>query len=770
MKTSIKLVFSLAMLWAINATGQSITGIVIDSKTNEPIPYITVKNFNKNSATRTDQLGNFNITAQINKDSILISGMGYIEQKVIAVDSMIIKLMSNPLTLSEVVISTNREAENRSEAPVAISSIKAATIEENKPTSIDQVLNQTAGVYMVDLGNEQHTMSIRRPIDYGASYLYLEDGIPIRSSGVFNHNALLEMNMANVNRIEIIKGPASSIYGGEAIGGAVNFITKQPTFSPTAGISVQGNNLGYKRTDFYASNTLKQKVGFRLSGYYADQDNTKLEHSDFNKLALSLSANYFVGKNTEFIWSNTFVDYYSDMSGSLDSADFYSKSYGSNQTFTHRKVKAFRTKLSLVHEWNDSSKTNLTGYFRSNSIGQNPSYRIKDDYKPWTGQGDPNLAHGQINKNSFNSYGAIIQHKQDFKILNSSLIAGASIDYSPNTYEANYIAINKNSDGIYDDYQDTDSTLAKYKADILNPAVYLQYKLQPIKNLNIILGARYDYFQYGFNNNLDSNAYTAVTNGKDIFSQITPKIGATYQFSPKSGTYINYSQGFVPPQVTALYVGNDVPSLRPVYYDNYEFGGWTTVLKDKAKIEVSIYRMDGKDEIISVLQNDGSRIQENAGKTRHQGIEYTFITRIKKDIIFRVSGTNASHQFIDYTENGTDYAGKDMPQAPNWILNSQITYKPNFFKGFRISLEWQRLNEYYMDRENTKKYSGYNVFNVRLGYTKKSFELWTNLMNVGNELYATVARSNAWGDAYSLGNPFNFNVGIAYNFKGKSTE
>ena len=76
---------------------------------------------------------------------------------------------------------------------------------------------------MVDLGNEQHTMSIRQPIYYGASYLYLEDGVPVRSSGVFNHNTLLEMNMDNVNKIKIIRGPAPIIYGGEAIGGAVNF-------------------------------------------------------------------------------------------------------------------------------------------------------------------------------------------------------------------------------------------------------------------------------------------------------------------------------------------------------------------------------------------------------------------------------------------------------------------------------------------------------------------------------------------------------------------
>ena len=230
---------------------------------------------------------------------------------------------------------------------MAISSVNTETIEANKPTSIDQVLNQTPGVNMVDLGNEQHTMSIRRPIDYGASYLYLEDGIPIRTSGVFNHNALLEINMANVSRIEIVRGPASSMYGSEAIGGAVNFISKKPTLKPTAGVSVQGNNLGYKRTDFYTSSTLKKKLGFRFAGYYANQTDGLFAHSDFNKLALSANMQYNLSKKSELIWSNSFIDYYSEMGGSLDSTKFYEKSYGSNQTFTHRAVNALSLQGSL---------------------------------------------------------------------------------------------------------------------------------------------------------------------------------------------------------------------------------------------------------------------------------------------------------------------------------------------------------------------------------------------------------------------------------------
>jgi outer membrane cobalamin receptor len=127
--------------------------------------------------------------------------------------------------LDEVVVTANREGVKRSLAPIAISAISSKTIKDAKAISIDQLLNKVSGVNMVNLGNEQHQMSIRQPMTTKSLFLYLDDGIPIRTSGLFNHNALLEINMANVRNIEVIKGPSSSMYGSEAIGGVVNFIS-----------------------------------------------------------------------------------------------------------------------------------------------------------------------------------------------------------------------------------------------------------------------------------------------------------------------------------------------------------------------------------------------------------------------------------------------------------------------------------------------------------------------------------------------------------------
>ncbi|UTW62326.1 TonB-dependent receptor [bacterium SCSIO 12741] len=745
-----------------------ISGSVTDSESGEPLPFTHVYNVRTQHKTTTGSLGDFSLEAQVGSDTLVISFLGYETQRILATQSVSVVLEPAALKLNDVIVSANREEEKRTDMPIAISSISAKTIDDNKPTSIDQVLNQTPGVYMVDLGNEQHTMSIRRPIDYGASYLYLEDGVPIRASGVFNHNALLEINMANVRKVEIIRGPSSSMYGSEAIGGSVNFISKRASLRPTARVQIQGNSIGYKRADFTASNTFKKKLGIRLSGYYADQKDGVISHSDFHKLALSLNTNYRISKSSEIQWNQSFIDYYADMSGSLDSSDFYSKTYSSNQTFTNRKVRAYRSTLSLKHYWKDNSKSTVTGYYRNNSIKQNPSYRVRDDYKPWIPSGQPGLAHGEVNENKFSSYGLIAQHKKGFDFLNSSLVVGSSIDYSPNAYQAEYIRIHK-EDGNYTSFDETDSLLADYLADLTNFAAYAQLKVEPVKNLQVTGALRYDFFNYSFDNHLGSNAFTSVLDGQNTFAQLTPKLGLTYNWTKYLGTYANYGRGFVPPQVTELYRGNEVPALKPVHYNNYELGGWLTFARQRGKLELSLYQMDGINEIISVLQDDGSRIRQNAGKTSHQGIEYGLTVFPIKDLAVRFSGTVARHEFVDFKESGTDFSGNRIPQSPEWIANSQVSYAPSYFPGFRISLEWQHVSPYFMDQANTKTYEGYDVFNLRTGYTWKGIEVWAHVMNLTDELYATVARANQWGQSYSLGKPRFFTLGLSYSFKSKKS-
>lgn len=752
----------------IVAQSNSIIGKVVDATTQEPLVWVNVYLKRAQQATATKADGSYSLLAAPN-DSVYISYVGYETQQYASTAvPAVVALVPTSAAMSEVVVSASRAEQKRSEVPASITTLTATTIEQTRATSLDQLLNKTPGVFMVNLGNEQHSMSIRQPLSYKSLFLYLEDGLPIRPTGVFNHNALLEINQANVGQIEVIRGPSSSLYGSEAIGGAINFITLRPTATPTASIRLQGNNLGYKRADVRGAATFG-KLGLALSGYYANRTNGFRDHSDFSKLAASLKLTYALSDRDFLSADATYIDYQSDMTGSLDSAQFYSRSYGSLQTFTRRKVQAFRSKLQYRRYWNDNSKTVATVFFRANTIAQIPSYRIRDDWSPWRNPtGDRSLAHGENNDNSYQSIGALVQHRQTFDFWKTTVTAGAYLDYSPNSYRAHYIAITRNEEGGYTNYTDyTDSLLTNYHVGLLNPAGYVQVETRPFKGFQLTAALRYDAFVYNYDNFLPPIAFSGAPDNVDNFQALTPKIGATYSFSQQFGLYANYSQGFVPPQIGELYRGVSVPVLQPATYVNYEVGGWLSILKNKVRLDWSAYWMNGYNEIISVQQDNGERRNQNAGETRHYGVEYGLHITPVKGLLIRLSGTNAVHEFVQYVERGADFSGMRMPQAPSWIANAEVVYQFQAIKGLRLSVEMLHMSSYFMNELNTKTYPGFTVFNARAGYSFKGFEIWCNVLNFTNRLYSPNARLSRWGQSYTVGAPLSLNIGLGYQFIGK---
>jgi outer membrane cobalamin receptor len=266
----------LAVTWMFIITGfisqaqTTIKGKIIDATTKEPVYGASVRctDTDCHCGCITNSAGEFLINCKPDCKNVSVSFIGYTAQNLaIANIGKTIALVPSSSLMNEVVVSASRgETVKRSQAPVAISQINTKTIQETKATTVDQLLNKVSGVNMVNLGNEQHQMSIRQPMTTKSLFLYLEDGIPVRTTGLYNHNALLEMNMAAVKNIEVIKGPSSSLYGSEAIGGVINFITIAPTSVPVLKLSAQGNNVGYKRADLQSSFS-KSKWGFALSGY-----------------------------------------------------------------------------------------------------------------------------------------------------------------------------------------------------------------------------------------------------------------------------------------------------------------------------------------------------------------------------------------------------------------------------------------------------------------------------------------------------------------------
>ncbi len=752
-------------------------GKIIDATTKEAVQGATIHCTDEGCqcGCTTGASGEFQMKCTSCKSAV-VSYIGYAPQTIsLQQNAVIVSLSPSSSPLQEVVLSANRgEAVKRSEAPVAIAVISNKMIQDAKPTTVDQLLNKVSGVNMVNLGNEQHEMSIRQPMTTRSLFLYLEDGIPIRTTGLYNHNALLEMNLAATKSIEVIKGPSSSLYGSEAIGGVVNFITFAPTAIPVLKVSAQGNNIGYRRGDLMSS-VSSGKWGFALSGYYADKSNSFLEYSDYHKGTFTGRIDYHFSDKTTLINSVTWLNYYSDMAGGIDSTMFANRSFKNPQTFTYRKVDGLRYHSTLTQQWNANSKTTVSVLYRNNTIGQNPAYRIKDDYRRQgsTFAGKKNVAHGEINESSFTSYSLIAQHKQNLGWKDAVFIGGVNVDISPSTYNAKYIRINKDTLlNKYVSYQNTDSVLTNYATGLNNYAAFANFEFNPVKKLRVVASLRYDLFHYNFDNHLTPSAFSGSPDTVSTFHRLSPKVGFTYNFSSRSGIYANYSEGFVPPQVSELYTGVKVPNINPSIFYNYEAGGWFELIQNKLSTDVSIYKLNGTNEIISVKLDDGSFINQNAGKTSHKGIELGLNATPVSDISFRFSGAYSEHTFIDYVEKGIKYNGNYMNNAPAWIYNTEVWYKPSYVKGLRVGAEVQHIGPYFVDPQNTAKYKGYNVLNLRAGYRLKGIELWLNVLNATDNYYSYITTKSASGYSYQLAEPRNFNIGLSYDFANlfKSTK
>lgn len=787
MKTLILIV--LPILLSFNAAAQQlISGYVFDTDSREPLVGANILVPNSSDGTVTNANGQFNLQLPRSVDSLDISYVGYEKQRVpCQKQTLAVGLAPSVSSLQQVIVTANREAALRTDAPIAISKLSPLVINDTKPVLLTELLNKVPGVVMLNYNNEQHAMSIRQPMGTSAYFLYLEDGLPMRPMGVFNHNALIEMNIFGISSLEVVKGPASSLYGPEAVGGAVNFITHRATAMPTAKVGVQADQWGYKRVQYAGGGTVGKKLGIYISGFEGRQRESWQNYSDYDKSSVSIRMDYSLSEKTTLTATFSGNEYESDMAGSVDSTAFYDRLYTSTTDFTYRKVHSQRTRVSVSHTWNRENETSLTFGYRDNYIEQVPNYGIR-----WA-NGSP-TATVERNRNTFFSKIAQLQHRINLPFMNSRLLAGGVIDLSPVNYWAYRIDLSAQlrPDGrSVEKYtivgERPDIFISNYDAYLKNYAAFSQFEINPVDRLKVTLGLRYDKMSFDYENHLDQSS------GNRSFEQFTPKVGATFDLLNDKGFYANYSEGFSPPGLTAIFRKRAIPvpgnefyyNLEPAKFTNFELGGWGAFMQGKVYVDFAVYQMTGRKELLGVRQPDNSIEYQSAGKTLHRGVEYGVTFKPDDQWFFRFGGTNAIHRFeefelstrnIDQVKNVNN---KQMPQSPAWIANAETTYKPKFAKGLRVSVEWQRISSWYQDQINSVRYAdkgflglkGVSYLNLRTAYGWKGVEIFTNILNLTDELYANAAtRGNLPSDktTFTPAAPRTFIFGIQYTLTGKN--
>ncbi len=678
-----------------------------------------------------------------------------------------------PPALDRIVVTGSKENASLLKTPVAISVVEKAQADRAKPLTIGDLLNQVPGVYVPSVsGNEQHNMGIRLPLSPNFQYLYLEDGIPIRPVGVFNSSSLIEYNLDGADRIEVIKGPSSSLYGNNAVGGAINVITRAPSATPESYAGVQGTSQGYRRVDAAASGS-DGPWSAMIAGYHARRRDGWEDHSDFDKRSLTLRTDYALSGAAGLTAMLTSNSLHTQVPGGLTPVLYETRPDYSVNTFTYRNFDAQRLTAAWHQQWSEASLTTATVFLRHNATDDLTQGKITNNAT------DPTKATGRLISDSFTSTGIDLRHREDFGPAGSRVIAGFIAEHTPYGATETNLAITRDAaTGQYLSYVPTTQRRG-YDVDLRNSAPYAQAEIALTPALQAVAGGRYDVIDYGYVNNLVPSSTTGAPSETRTFRRFTPKLGATYDWSPALNFYANLSQGFIPPDITQLYGQLAVPNLRPARFTNYEVGSRLAFAQGRGTLEAALYRMDGREEIVVYNQTAGGVTDpRNAGKTLHEGIELGAQFQVLRELGVRAGATFAHHEYRDYQFNPTiNYAGNELRGSPHQIVNAEATWRPRALAGLRAELEVQRVSGYWMNDANTVRYPGHTLLNLRTGYAAGRYEFWVNVLNLTDKHYAEIATSTYSGagpytpatqDNYTPGAPRAVQLGFAWHFGAKN--
>jgi iron complex outermembrane recepter protein len=669
-------------------------------------------------------------------------------------------LLAAPVTaaesLQEVTVTGTREAQAVDETPAAVSVIREDTVEQVRPTHPSELMSRVPGVHINVTGGEGHAAAIRQPITTAPVYLYLEDGVPTRSTGFFNHNALYEVNLPQAGGVEVIRGPGTALYGSDAIGGVVNVLTRPPPLAPEAEAQLDGGEHGYARLMATAGNS------WDADGLRADFNAT---HTDgwrdgtgYDRQSATLRWDRFLdsGAALKTVLSGSHIDQDTAGSSRLSREDYRNDPTRNYTPISYRKVEALRLSTAYERETQDALLS-VTGYVRANGMELMPN---------WTLNFDP-----YISETEHRSVGLLVKYRRDLEPMRTRVIVGADLDYSPGSRLEHEIATTRIGP-VFTDYTVGD-TIYDYDVTFMSASPYVHVETSPTDRLRLSAGLRYDHMRYDYDDKLDTAPtpkHQRPDDTKVDFEHWSPKIGATYVFTPDLSVFAAYRHAFRAPSEGQLFRPGRAEGsvdLDPVKADSFELG-----LRGRAgerlNYEVVAYHMDKRDDIVSFTDTvSGVRETMNAGKTRHQGIEIALGAQLTETLRLESAFSRSRHTYEEWSPvTGVDYAGNEMSSAPGTVASTRLNYRPAWLKGGHGELEWERLGSYWMDDENTTRYDGHDLFHLRVAYpVTRRIRLFGRIHNLTDERYATNAQfTQARGEEYAPGLPRTFYAGLSYRF------
>ena len=685
--------------------------------------------------------------------------------------------------LETIVVTASGSANTLADTAASMGVISAQEIEEVNPLHAAELMNRIPGVNIVQIGSsgEGVMAAIRQPVSTSPVYLYLENGVPTRAAGFFNHNALYEVNTSAANGVEIIKGPGSALYGSDAIGAVVNVLSGRPPKADKLSVDVTGGEDGYGRVQLKGAKVTANH-GFTGKLDLVDNDGwreqTNSERSSFTgSWNTDVSANWRV--NTVF--TGTILDYDTGGSG-LSYEDYKDDPEQFGNLIGYRDVRAFRVSSAFERDF-DRSTLSITPFLRSNELEYVATWTLNTGRvtppPPWCPSCPASLdsQDAHINESGHDSIGTLI--KWDYSLsADSFVVTGLDIDYSEGYQKQTYIERSDTDPGDYWLAYTPAGLLYDYDVEVLSLSPFVHYESQLTAALRLNAGLRYDYSEYDYTDNMGAAPVDPLhlrpEDQSVDFNHLSPKLGLTYQFSEDINGYASYRHAFRVPSSGQLFRSGstaDSTDLDPVKVDSFDIG-LRGNLTERIAFDSSIYYMLKEDDILSVLDsNTGARRNTNAGETEHYGIELGFDIILTETLDLYIAYTQSEHKYKDWEDRSGDYSGNDMPNAPESFANVRLRYGPMWLNGGRLELEWIHQGEHWIDEKNSDDgratdrdtYEGHDLVNIRANYWLSSdIEVSLRVLNLSDELYAET--TGKWGPSYTPGRPRTAFVGAKYTF------
>jgi len=499
------------------------------------------------------------------------------------------------IDLSKIVVTPSRIEEPIGDSPVKVDVITSQQIQASASQDLTEVLTRLTGVNISDYGGASGTKSVRMRGSTSAQVLVMIDGRPINNPRDGEVD-LTTVSLDNIDRIEVVHGPGSSLYGSSAMGGTVNILTKNP---PKQGQKTElFSSFGTFRTynekfshgarigDFaYLLNT-----GYQYSGGY--RENSEFDSRDINtKLEYILNSENLLKFNT---------------------GAFKSKS-GAPGSSSHPDIDDKQTYIKNFQDLNWEFKPDDSFIFTNKIYANHDRLEFMENTPGWSGW-------------SWDTADKRDVHTTESRGLNSQVSKKFTEEFQ-GTYGFNYVTNQNNS---------TSSGAHKY----IVRAGYMDNHLDLFDKLKFNLGTRIDdYSNFG--------------------TQTNPSFGAVYTFKEDNALRFSIARSFRAPTFNDLYWTLDSwgcqgnPDLRPEKGITKEIG-IDTRLHEKLTSSITLFRNDFTNLISWETDENGVSTPQNVSKAKMEGVELenklllTQYLDLDIDYTFLKATDKHTHKYLGY--------------------------------------------------------------------------------------------------------------------------